>query len=80
MRDTSPGAEKRYFELLAAAGPQKRLELAVRLSAAVRQVAVAGIRATHPSYTDAQVRAELAARLYGSEVARQVFGSGERGV
>jgi hypothetical protein len=76
-QDTTPDAEKRYFELLAAAGPQKRLQMAARLSMSVRELARAGIRAAHPAFSEHQVRAALAARLYGPEIARRVFGYDE---
>lgn len=45
---------------------------ACRLTAMVRQLAIAGIRERHPDATEAQVRIELARRLYGDAVAERL--------
>jgi hypothetical protein len=73
MQDTSPEAERRYYELLAAKSPMERLAIAVRLTNAVRTLAEAAIRARHPTATSDEVRAHLAERLYGRAVARRLF-------
>ena len=73
MRDTSPAAEKRYFELLSAKSPLERLEATIQLSVGVRKLAEAGIRAQHPMLSEDEVRARLAERLYGPEVAARLF-------
>ena len=73
MRDTSPQAERRYFELLSAQTPLQRLESALRLSRTVRELAVAGIRAVHPNASPSQMKAHLANRLYGREVAENLY-------
>lgn len=46
----------------------------MRLSQAVRELALAGIRARHPAADDHELRVRLAVRLYGRECARRVFG------
>ena len=74
MRDTAPGQERRYFELLAAAAPAVRLRRAISLSRTVRELALAGLRARHPRAGDRELRARLAAILYGREVAGRLFG------
>ena len=79
MQDTAPEAEQRYFELLAAAGPQRRLEAAVRLSEAVRELAEAGIRESQPEISPSRMRGALAYRLYGADIARRIFGYDEPG-
>lgn len=73
MRDTSPVALERYYELLRARTPLARLAAAVDLSSAVRQLAEASIRAAEPDASAAVVRARLAWRLYGREVAARLF-------
>ena len=70
MQDTSIAAERRYYELLRQQTPQQRLHTAMQLSAMVRQLAVADIRRRNPQATEAEIREELARRLYGEEAAR----------
>jgi hypothetical protein len=73
MRDTSPEAEARYFELLAAKSGSERLAIAMRLTAMARNLAIASIRAEHPDASERAVRKHLALRLYGAEVAERLF-------
>lgn len=74
MRDTSRGSNERYHELLRAQTPAQRLEQASALSRAVRDLAVAGIRARHPRADDAEIRVRLIVRLYGREAAARLCG------
>lgn len=74
MADTSPQADARYHELLRRMPPEKRLEAAMRLSQAVRELALAGIRARHPGADERELRVRLAVRLYGRDCARRLFG------
>ncbi len=55
--------------------PERRLEAAMRLSRGVRELAIAGIRETHPQVTDDELRVRLTARLYGREAAKRLFGT-----
>jgi len=73
MNDTSPPALERYYELLRARTPLARLTTAVALSSAVRQLAESSIRTAAPDATVEVVRARLAMRLYGREVAARLF-------
>lgn len=73
MLDTSPEARAVYFRRLAAMTPQERLAIASRLSRSVRRLAEAGIRDAKPGLTEAEVRHELAVRLYGPAVAAKYF-------
>jgi len=73
MRDTSEPALERYYELLRARDPLTRLVTAVNLSAAVRQLAESAIRAAEPNASAGVVRARLALRLYGRDVAARLF-------
>jgi hypothetical protein len=72
--DTSAKANARYHALLERMPPSARLEASMRLSQAVRELAIAGIRARHPDASDDEVRVRLAVRLYGRESARRLFG------
>jgi hypothetical protein len=73
MRDTSEPALERYYELLRARTPLARLTAAVDLSSAVRQLAESSIRAAEPAAPPEVVRARLALRLYGRQVAARLF-------
>jgi hypothetical protein len=74
VNDTSPAAQRRYDELLRQQTPAERLAIAMSLTRAVRNLAVAGIRAARPSASPREVTAELATRLYGQDVAKRLFG------
>ncbi len=73
MRDTSERAMGRYYELLRAQTPLARITTAAGLSSAVRQLAEAAIRTDDPEAPENVVRARLARRLYGREVAARLF-------
>lgn len=71
--DTPMAAQRRYAELLSAQAPVARLAQALSLSTAVRELALAGIRARHPHALDDEIRARLAVRLYGRDTALRIF-------
>jgi hypothetical protein len=73
MRDTSEPALERYYALLRARPPLARITAAAELSVAVRSLAESAIRAADPSASAVVVRARLANRLYGREVATRLF-------
>lgn len=75
MSDTSPSADARYHELLRALPPERRLETAMKLSRAVRELAIAGIRQRHPDADEHEVRVRLVVRLYGRAAAERLFGA-----
>lgn len=74
MKDTSPEADARYHELLRRMPPERRLEAAMRLSRAVRELALAGIRQRHPAADAQELRVRLTVRLYGRACAQRLFG------
>jgi hypothetical protein len=78
VSDTSAKSTDRYFDLLRQAGPAQRLAICASLTRAVRELAIAGIKASHPGHalTGQELREKLAARLYGAEVARRLFARG----
>lgn len=47
----------------------------MKLSRAVRELALAGIRQRHPEAGEQEVRVRLAARLYGRAAAVRLFGA-----
>jgi hypothetical protein len=75
VNDTTPQADARYHALLRRLSPAQRLEAAMRLSQAVREMASAGIRQRHPGISDHELRVRLTVRLYGLACARRLFGS-----
>ena len=75
MQDTSSQQRARYHQLLRELSPQRRLEAAMRLSAAVRAMALAGLRLRHPQADEAELRVRLTVRLYGRALAERVFGT-----
>jgi hypothetical protein len=73
LDDTSAAAQSRYFELLRQKSARERLEIAVRLSRAVRELAVAGVKQRDPGANARKIRRGLAERLYGRDVAERLF-------
>ena len=74
MLDTSEGQRDSYYRRLRALAPQERAAMLNRLCRGVRELAEAGIRNQHPAFSEAEVRRELAVRLYGEAVAARLFG------
>jgi hypothetical protein len=64
ISDTSPKYEALHLELYRAAGTARRAQIAVELSDAVRETAIAGIRRRHPEFSESQVRSEFLNLLY----------------
>jgi len=73
MRDTTPDAAAVQVAIYRAMSPAKRCELAAAMSVASRRIALAGIRARHPEYDDAQARHALFRLLLGDELARRIW-------
>jgi hypothetical protein len=74
--DTSPEAERVLIELLRQAPAWRRLQLADRMSNAVRSLSLAGLRARHPGASDAELRRRFADLHLGWELAAKVYGPG----
>jgi hypothetical protein len=72
--DTAPEAERILIELLRQAPVARKLEMLGQMNAAVRQLALQGLRARHPGATEAQLRRYLADLLLGPELAARVYG------
>jgi hypothetical protein len=73
VRDTSPASESRYFDLLRAQTPVERLQVAARLSRAVRELAETAVRMENPSASEPEIRWQLARRMYGERLANRFF-------
>ena len=67
VTDTTPRAAAIQLQLYRQAGPSRRAQIAVDLSDAVRETAVAGIRRRHPEYSEREVVAAFLHIVYGFE-------------
>jgi hypothetical protein len=72
--DTSPEAEQVLIGLLRQAPAWRRLQLADRMSATVRELCLAGLRTRYPKASEAEIRRRFADIHLGSELAAKVFG------
>ena len=65
VSDTTNRVAALQLQLYREAGPSRRAQVAVDLSDAVRETALAGIRRRHPDYTDDQVKSAFLRIVYG---------------
>jgi hypothetical protein len=72
--DTEPEAERVLVELLRQAPASRKLEMLGQMNAAVRQLALQGLRVRHPGATEAELRRYLADLLLGPELAARAYG------
>jgi hypothetical protein len=68
--DTSPEAERVLIELLRAAPPWRRLQLATQMSSTARKLALAGLRLRHPDSSIDEFRRLKAELFLGSELSK----------
>jgi hypothetical protein len=68
--DTTPQAAAAQTAVHRRLGPTARFQLAIDMSALIRECVRAGISARHPEYTPAEVTAELIHDLYRVSVRR----------
>ena len=71
--DTSPEAHAAQMEVDRRLGPERRLELALRMSGAARLTTAAGIRDRHPEYSEADVRWALFRLIHGDDLFRRAW-------
>lgn len=71
--DTSIRAHDVQREIYRRLGGGERVAIAFRLTALVRETALAGIRRRHPDYSDLEARAALHRLILGDELMRKVF-------
>jgi hypothetical protein len=71
--DTSPEAERRQIEIWRAMSTVEKAQLVSRMTIAVQQLALAGIRERHPGASEREVFLRLAAFKLGPELVRKVY-------
>jgi hypothetical protein len=71
--DTSPDAQRFLLDALRTRPPAERLEMVDRLIGLARQAAEAAYRRDHPGCSELEVRADIARRLLGPELAEKVM-------
>lgn len=67
--DTDPEAERIQLDLLRRAGPTRRAQMALSLSAAVIDLARMALRRSFPEATEEEIRLRFVERHYGQELA-----------
>jgi hypothetical protein len=72
VTDTPPHVRRRLSRIFAAMSGADRVACAVEMAEEVKAVAVAGIEARHPEWTDAEVSIEWLRLLHGDEIADRV--------
>jgi len=73
MHDTTPEAERVYYEMLAAKSFADRALLTQALSRRIRQISQAGIRAQNPAYSDEEVNREYLRRIMTRDEFKVLF-------
>jgi hypothetical protein len=76
--DTSGDIEQRQIEAWRAMTPGQKLQLALQMTATVRQLALAGIRQRYPSASPREEFLRLAQVVLGEELARKAYPEIER--
>lgn len=71
--DTTPDAHARQRDVYLRLGGPGRLALAFELSDTIRRTTMAGIRARHPAYSDAEVHSAWARLTLGDDLCREVW-------
>jgi hypothetical protein len=72
-RDTSPDAAARQLAICQRMPPGRRGELALEMSVAARELALAGIRLRHPEYDERQARLALFRLVLGDDLFRRAW-------
>jgi hypothetical protein len=72
-RDTTAESHVAQLEAYRRLGPAARSRLAARLSADVRELTRAGIRARHPEYGAEEVELAIRRLLYGDDLFRRAW-------
>jgi hypothetical protein len=71
--DTHPAAYEAQLRAYRQMTPERRAEIALEMSDAIRCIAREGIRRRHPEYSPGDVSRALVVLLYGTEAARRVW-------
>ena len=75
--DTAAESLRVQLEILRRLGPDRRLDIAMRMSDEVREIAMAGIASRHPEYSKQQVRWALFRKLLGEDLFRAAYPSAD---
>ncbi len=71
--DTTPEARQVELEVWRRMPPEKRLALAFRMTASLRDISAAGIKSRHPEYTPEQIKMALIRMSLGDDLFSQVY-------
>jgi hypothetical protein len=71
--DTTLEAARVQYDIYRRMPPERRLELALRMSDSLRALTAAGVRHRHPEYDEEQVRLAVIRLTLGDELFRQVY-------
>ena len=74
-RDTSPEAWKVFLDLVRRMSPEERLQRAIDLTAAVRNLGEANIREAHPGASEREIFLRAARRRLGADLYAKVYGA-----
>ncbi|MDO8335290.1 MAG: hypothetical protein Q7T74_00715 [Candidatus Saccharibacteria bacterium] len=66
--DTTPEALAVEYNVLSSLSMQDKARMTFELSDNIRDITMAGIRASHPTYNDQQLRRELIRRMHGIDI------------
>ena len=73
LTDTSPNANRVYFEQLAAMTPAQRVRLGVALWEAAHSLQWAAARRQHPDADESEIAFQVAISRFGEELARAAY-------
>jgi hypothetical protein len=72
--DTTVEAARVQYEIFRRMPAERRLELALQMSDALREIAAAGVRQRHPDYSEEQVRLAVIRLTLGDDLFRKAYG------
>ncbi len=72
--DTDPEMEALQTRLWRQASPSRKMHMLAQLNAAVRLLALTGLRSRYPEAGEAELNRRLADLLLGADLARKVYG------
>ena len=78
LSDTAPQAERVLMRLMRDAPAWRKLELVAEMNAAVRLLALSGLRQRYPQATPEELSRRLADILLGPELAARAYGPPEK--
>ncbi len=72
--DTDPKMEALQIQLWRQASPTQKMNIVAQLNAAVRLLAMSGLRAQFPNASESELHYRLAVLYLGEELAQKVYG------